>query len=68
MFKDCLTMNRCPASKIHMVMLLRQLDGITIVDVSGRLDSLASGPVMDRLNQIVNAGANRLIVNLKHVT
>ena len=51
-----------------MVMLLRQLDGITIVDVSGRLDSLASGSVMDRLNQIVNAGANRLIVNLKHVT
>lgn len=51
-----------------MVMLPRQLDGITIVDVSGRLDSLASGPVMDRLNQVVNAGANRLIVNLKHVT
>lgn len=48
-----------------MDMLLRQLDGITMVDMSGRLDSLASGPVMDRLNEIVNAEANRLIINLK---
>jgi len=51
-----------------MDILLRQLDGITMVDMSGRLDSSVSGQVMDRLNEIVNAGATRLIVNLKQVT
>lgn len=51
-----------------MDMILRQFDGITMVDMSGRLDSSASGPVMDRLNEIVNAGANKLIVNLKQVS
>lgn len=51
-----------------MDVLLRQLDGITMVDMSGRLDSSVSGQVMDRLNEIVNAGATRLIVNLKQVT
>lgn len=51
-----------------MDILLRQLDGITMVDMTGRLDSSVSGQVMDRLNEIVNAGATRLIVNLKQVT
>lgn len=61
-------MKRYPASMTNMDMLLRQLDGITMVNMSGRLDSSVSGPVMDRLNEIVNAGAYRLIVNLQHVT
>lgn len=61
-------MKRYTASMRDMDILLRQLDGITMVDMSGRLDSSASGAVMDRLNEIVNAGASRLIVNLKQVT
>jgi len=46
----------------------RQVDGVTIVDLSGRLDSFAAGDVMDQLNAIVNGGTTRLIVNLKEVT
>lgn len=68
MLKNCLTMNRYPASITVMDILLRHLDGITMVDMSGRLDGSASGPVMDRLNEIVKAGGNRLIVNLKEVS
>ena len=46
----------------------RQLDDITVVDLSGRLDSAVSGQVMDQLNGIVNEGAVKLIVNLSEVT
>ena len=48
--------------------LKRQTDGITIVDISGRLDSSVSGQVMDELNEVVGAGAVKLVVNLQHVT
>jgi anti-sigma B factor antagonist len=48
--------------------LKRQTDGITIVDISGRLDSSVSGQVMDELNEVVGAGAAKLVVNLQHVT
>lgn len=46
----------------------RQIDGITVVDLSGRLDSSVSGRVMDDLNEVVGAGAAKLVVNLQHVT
>ena len=46
----------------------RQVDGVTVVNLSGRLDSATSGDVMDQLNGPVNAGATRLIVNLKDLT
>lgn len=48
-----------------MDILERQLDGITVVEVAGRLDSSVSGQLMDRLTAIAGAGAPRLIVNLK---
>ena len=48
--------------------LKRQIDGITVVDLSGRLDSSVSGRVMDDLNEVVGAGAAKLVVNLQHVT
>lgn len=50
-----------------MNILKHQLDGITIVDISGRLDSSVSGQVMDQLNEIVNSGVTKLIVDLKQV-
>ena len=46
----------------------RQVNGITTVDMSGRLDSSVSGLVMDQLNEIVNSGARKLIINLKLVS
>lgn len=39
-----------------------------MVDMSGRLDSSVSGQVMDQLNEIVNAGAKKLVINLKQVS
>lgn len=45
----------------------RQANGITVVDMAGRLDSSVSGQVMDQLNQIVTTGATKLIVNLSGV-
>lgn len=56
------------ASGMKMNILQRQIDGITLVDLSGRLDSSVSGQVMDQLNEIVNSGVTRLIVNLRHVS
>lgn len=43
----------------------RQTEDITIVNVSGRLDSSVSGQLMDRLVGIVNSGSAKLIVNLQ---
>ena len=50
-----------------MDIVQKQLDDITIVDILGRLDSSVSGQVMDQLNEIVNSGITKLIVNLKQV-
>ena len=46
----------------------RQVDGITVVILDGRLDSSASGEVMDQLSGLVNAGATRMILNLESLT
>lgn len=46
----------------------RQVDGVTLVHMTGRLDSAVSGEVMDKLNEIVNSGATRLVLNLKEVS
>jgi anti-sigma B factor antagonist len=43
----------------------RDVDGITVVDLSGRLDSAVAGEVMDKLNALVNGGATKLVINLK---
>ena len=43
----------------------RQVDGITVVTLDGRLDSSTSGEVMDQLSGFVNAGATRMILNLE---
>ena len=48
--------------------LQRQIDGITLVDISGRVDSSVSGQVMDQLNGIVSSGVTKLVVNLKQVS
>ena len=45
----------------------READGITLVDIAGRLDSSVSGQVMDQLNDIVATGVTRLVINLAHV-
>lgn len=45
----------------------RRVNGMTVVDMTGRLDSSVSGQVMDQLNEIVTSGATRLIVNLSGV-
>jgi anti-sigma B factor antagonist len=54
--------------RVTMNIKHRQVDGVTVVNLSGRLDSATSGDVMDQLNGPVNAGATRLIVNLKDLT
>ena len=46
----------------------RQDYGITVVTLEGRLDSSTSGEVMDRLSGLVNAGATRMVLNLKELT
>lgn len=46
----------------------RQLDGVAIVTLDGRLDSSTSGQVMDELCGFVNAGAIRMILNLRNLT
>lgn len=46
----------------------RQVNGTTVVDLSGRLDSSTSGEVMDRLNGLVNGGATKLVLNLRDLT
>ncbi|MCX7349324.1 MAG: STAS domain-containing protein [Alphaproteobacteria bacterium] len=51
-----------------MNILQRQIDGITLVDISGRVDSSVSGQVMDQLNGIVSSGVTKLVVNLKQVS
>lgn len=50
-----------------MHILQREIDGVTLVDISGRIDSSVSGQVMDKLNGILNSGVTKLIVNLKEV-
>ena len=46
----------------------READGITLVNIAGRLDSSVSGQVMDQLNDIVTTGVTRLVINLAHVS
>jgi anti-sigma B factor antagonist len=46
----------------------RQVDGVTVVNLAGRLDSSTSGEVMDQLNGLVNAGSTKMILNLKDLT
>lgn len=46
----------------------RQVDGITLVQLSGRLDSSVAGEVMDQLNGLVNSGTTKLVVNLNELT
>jgi anti-anti-sigma factor len=46
----------------------RQEGDVTVVQLSGRLDSAVSGDVMDQLNALVNAGTTKLILNLKELT
>ena len=46
----------------------RPVDGITVVSLDGRLDSSASGQVMDELCGFVNAGSIMLILNLQKLT
>lgn len=46
----------------------REVDGVTVAYLSGRLDSSVAGDVMDKLNGIVTAGATRLVINLKDLT
>lgn len=45
----------------------RQEGGVTVVQLSGRLDSSVSGEVMDKLNSIVNGGATKLVLNLREL-
>jgi len=60
--------NHHPESETDMNILQRQIDGITLVDISGRVDSSVSGQVMDQLNGIVSSGVTKLVVNLKQVS
>lgn len=46
----------------------RQQDGVTVVQLSGKLDSAVSNDVTEQLNALVNAGHSKLILNLKELT
>jgi anti-anti-sigma factor len=46
----------------------RQVDGVTVALISGRLDSAVADDVTAQLDRLVNAGATRLVVNLKDVS
>ena len=51
-----------------MKMDQRQVGGVTVVDLSGRLDSSTSGEAMDQLSALVNGGATRLVLNLRDLS
>jgi anti-anti-sigma factor len=46
----------------------RQVDGVTVAILSGRIDSSVADEVTARLDHLVKAGATRLVVNLKEVS
>ena len=43
----------------------RNVGDITIIDIQGRLDTTTAGDVATEINQVVDAGNARLIVNLQ---
>lgn len=53
---------------IEMNITQRRIDGLTVVDLSGRIDSSVSGQVMDRLNGLAGSGIKKMIVNLSEVS
>ena len=46
----------------------RQVGGVTVALLSGRVDSSVADDVTAQLDRLVNAGATRLVVNLKEVS
>lgn len=50
-----------------MPMETRQKDGVTIVDLSGRLDSAVSNDVTEQLTALVDSGHSKLILNMKEL-
>jgi anti-anti-sigma factor len=46
----------------------RQVDGVTVALLSGRVDSSVADDVTAQLDRLVSAGATRLVVNLKEVS
>jgi anti-anti-sigma factor len=46
----------------------RHVDGVTVALLSGRVDSSVADDVTAQLDRLVNAGATRLVVNLKEVS
>ena len=45
----------------------REVDGITVVDLAGRLDSSTSGDASDEMVRIVRSGAMKIVLNLGRV-
>jgi len=43
----------------------RQIDGVVIVDMTGRLDAAAAGDGNDQLAQIIRGGQRNILVNLE---
>jgi len=50
-----------------MPMETRHKDGVTIVDLSGRLDSAVSNDVTEQLTALVDSGHSKLIMNMKEL-
>jgi anti-anti-sigma factor len=67
-YEDTSHVEKSLVSGMGLTITRREADGITLVDIAGRLDSSASGQVMDQLNDIVTTGVSRLVVNLAQVS
>jgi anti-sigma B factor antagonist len=45
----------------------RRIDGVVIVDMTGRLDAAAAGDGNDQLAQIIQGGQHNILVNLEQL-
>jgi anti-anti-sigma factor len=50
-----------------MQISIRDLYGVTVVDLEGSLDTRSLGDTSDKLNQLVKDGHTKLLLNLEHV-
>ena len=42
-------------------------DGFTVIRLSGNLDTTTSGPAQERIEALIEAGANRMLISLRDV-
>ena len=48
-------------------MSVKQVDGVTIVEPRGRLDTAGAGPFQEQFEELVRTGARRILVDMRRV-